>query len=101
MILLLQITYPVLLVSISIRWIALRMYWAVKTKTFQINRELHLLLVYICIVVVTRIPLAIICPFVYKRPDTHVKVITKGFGFSLLIEILSLRSMAECRTWMT
>jgi glycopeptide antibiotics resistance protein len=36
------------------------------------------------------IPIGIIWPFVYRKLDTHKKVIAAGVGFSLLIEILQL-----------
>lgn len=36
------------------------------------------------------IPVGIVWPAVYKKLDTHAKVVAAGFGFSLLIEMLQL-----------
>ena len=36
------------------------------------------------------IPLGIVWPFVFKKLDTHAKVIAAGVGFSLCIEILQI-----------
>ena len=49
------ITYPFLMTAITCLWILVRGYWAVKAKTISWKRELQLLLVYICIIVVARI----------------------------------------------
>lgn len=50
-----KITYPEMLLAISALWIAARAFLAVKNKRFDIKRELQLLLVYICFIVVARI----------------------------------------------
>ncbi len=44
-----------MLLAISALWIAFRAFFAVKNKRFDIKRELQLLLVYICFIVVARI----------------------------------------------
>ena len=136
---------PTVLV-ISLIWIAVRAFFAVRQKQICWKRELQLLLVYICIVVVVRftffpfskvdgkiqplifdvaqvfpprinllplvyllnyeifremlinvignaamfIPLGIVWPSVFKRLNTHGKVLASGVGTSLLIEILQL-----------
>ena len=49
-----KITYPFLFVLISCLWIFVRVLIAVKNKCFSLKRELQLILVYICIVVVAR-----------------------------------------------
>ena len=141
-----QISYISVAVSISILWCLARVVCAVRTRRMDWKRELQLLLVYICIIVVARftffpfsktdgkiqplvfesakafpfrinwipfvnlfdypemrdilinvignttmfIPLGIVWPSVFKRLDTHWKVITAGIGVSLCIEILQL-----------
>ena len=49
-----QITYPALVVLISLVWILLRACICVRQKGLDRKRELQLMLVYICIVVVAR-----------------------------------------------
>ncbi len=44
-----------MLLAISVLWIAIRAFFAVKNKRFDIKRELQLLLVYICFIVVARV----------------------------------------------
>ena len=131
---------------ISIIWLVVRAICWVQAKHFDWKRELRLLLVYICIVVVARftfcpfgkvdgkiqpllfdaekifplwvnfkpfvylfdyptmkevllnmigntamfIPLGIVWPAVFKKLNTHAKVIAAGIGVSLTIEILQL-----------
>ena len=140
------ISYTFLASMITIAWILVRIAAAYKTRQFSWKRELQLMLVYICIVVVLRftffpfekingrlqpllfdpanffpfrinttpfvhlfdypetrsallnligntamfVPLGIVWPIVYKKLDTHFKVIAAGVGVSLLIEILQL-----------
>ncbi len=140
------ISYSFLVLCISIAWVLLRMAVAFKQRTFHIKRELQLLLVYICIVVVVRftffpfskvdgqiqpliliknkmltprinlipfvylfdypalreallnlignitmfIPLGIVWPCVFKKLNSHIKVIGAGISVSLLIELLQL-----------
>lgn len=48
------ISYPFLIALISILWILARIYFCIKAKSFSLKREIQLLLVYICIVVVAR-----------------------------------------------
>ena len=135
-----------MVVAISVIWVIIRAICSVNIKRFDFKRELQLLLVYICIVVVVRftfcpfgkvdgkiqpllfdaekifplwvnfkpfvylfdyptireallnligntamfIPLGIVWPAVFKKLNTHWKVITAGFGVSLVIEILQL-----------
>ena len=140
------ISYTFLASMITIAWILVRIAAAYKTRQFSWKRELQLMLVYICIVVVLRftffpfekingklqpllfdpanfipfrinttpfvhlfdypemrsallnligntamfVPLGIVWPIVYKKLDTHFKVIAAGVGVSLVIEILQL-----------
>ena len=142
----LAITYPSIIIAISIAWVIVRFLVNKKENNFRWKRELQLMLVYICIVVVTRftffpfskvdgrvqpllfdaaimfpprmnlvpmvnllnyeifremlinvvgntamfIPLGIVWPSVFKKLDTHKKVIAAGVGYSLCIEILQL-----------
>ncbi len=44
-----------MVLAISALWIALRAFFAVKNRRFDIKRELQLLLVYVCLIVVARI----------------------------------------------
>jgi len=48
------ITYLDMFIFITIVWVLLRLYFAIRGKSFDIKNELKLLLVYICIVVVAR-----------------------------------------------
>ncbi len=142
----LYFTYTQMFIAISVLWVVIRVICSIKNRKFDIKRELQLLLVYICIVVVARftffpfskvngviqplvldtsniwpfrvnfvpfvhmtdyptkgeillnfignttmfIPLGIVWPSVFKKLDTHLKVITAGVGFSLIIEIMQL-----------
>ncbi len=49
-----EITYFQMFLFITVIWIITRSAVAIKTKTFSIKRELQMLLVYICIVVISR-----------------------------------------------
>jgi glycopeptide antibiotics resistance protein len=140
------ISYSSVMVGITVLWILVRGMVCLRQKRFSLKRELQLLLVYICVVVVTRftffpfskvdgqvqpllfdasrifpprinllpvvylfdypifrealinfigntamfIPLGIVWPTVFRKLDTHGKVIAAGVGYSLLIEILQL-----------
>lgn len=140
------ISYTALGIFISCIWLAVRFFCWLKTKKFSWKRELELLTVYICIVVVVRftffpfdkidgrlqpllfdaarafpfrinripfvnlmdyperrsallniignttmfLPLGIVWPAVYRKLNTHKKVIAAGVGVSLCIEILQL-----------
>ena len=140
------ISYLSVMVWITVLWIFVRGMVCLRQKRFSLKRELQLLLVYICVVVVTRftffpfskvdgqvqpllfdasrifpprinllpvvylfdypifrealinfigntamfIPLGIVWPSVFKKLDTHGKVIAAGVGYSLLIEIFQL-----------
>lgn len=141
-----EISYLQMVLAISTTWVAVRAICSVKAKQFDWKRELQLLLVYICIVVVVRftfcpfgkvngriqpllfdarkifplwvnfkpfiylfdypsmkdallnlignttmfIPLGIVWPVVFKRLNSHGKIIAAGFGVSLVIEVLQL-----------
>lgn len=140
------ISYLQMILAISLLWIIVRAVCWGKAKRFDWKRELQLLLVYICIVVVVRftfcpfgkvdgkiqpllfdrdkilpvwlnlkpfvylfdyptmrevllnligntamfIPLGIVWPVVFKKLNSHGKVIAAGVGVSLTIEILQL-----------
>ena len=146
MIRMIEISYLQMVIAISILWVIVRAICSLKVKRFDWKRELQLLLVYICIVVVVRftfcpfgkvngkiqpllfdgakilpfwlnlkpliylfdyptmgeallnlmgntamfVPLGIVWPAVFKKLNTHGKVIAAGFGVSLTIEILQL-----------
>ena len=141
-----EISYGVMVAMVSIIWCLNRAFIGWKNKRLDWKRELQLLLVYICIIVIVRftfcpfgkvdgkiqplvldlermwpfrinlfpfvymadyeiireailnfvgntlmfVPVGIVYPIVYKKLDTHVKVIAAGVGFSLTIEILQL-----------
>lgn len=141
-----EISYMQMVVMISVSWIFVRGICSLKNRRFDIRRELQLILVYICIVVVVRftfcpfgkvngniqpllfdrdkilpfwlnlkpfvylldyptmreallnlvgnttmfIPLGIVWPAVFKKLNTHGKVIAAGVGVSLTIELLQL-----------
>lgn len=55
-----EITYLQMVLFITALWILVRMVCSLRSKRFAIKRELQLLLVYICIVVVVRFTF---CPF--------------------------------------
>lgn len=140
------ISYLQMVIAISVLWVAIRGICFLRSRKLDIRRELALLLVYICIIVVVRftfcpfgkadgkiqpllfdkakifplwlnwkpfvylldyptvkeillnligntamfIPLGIVWPSVFKKLNTHGKVIAAGFGTSLCIEILQL-----------
>ena len=54
------ISYLQMLIAISVIWVIIRAIHWIKDKKFSLKRELQLLLVYICIVVVVRFTF---CPF--------------------------------------
>ena len=141
-----KISYTFLLILITCIWVLVRGIVSYKAKRFDWKRELQLILVYICIVVVARftffpfskmdgkiqplvfnaatafpprinllpfvylfdyprmreallnlignttmfIPLGVVWPIVFKKLDSHWKVISAGIGCSLCIEILQL-----------
>ena len=141
-----EISYGIMFVIISVLWCINRIVVGYHTKRPDWKRELQLLLVYICIIVIVRftfcpfgkvdgkiqplifdwekmlpfrinlipfvhmvdyaivregiinfvgntlmfVPVGIVYPLVYKKLDTHKKVISAGVGFSLVIEILQL-----------
>ena len=134
------------LVTISILWVLIRAFIIAKEKKLHLKRELQLLLVYVCYVVLARItlfpletlngkiqplilypdnvfpfnvnlqpfihlfeyerlssalinlignvtmfiPVGVIYPAIFKRLDSHLKVISAGVGLSLFIEIIQL-----------
>ena len=141
-----EISYMQMVLAISVIWLLVRAICWAKAKGIDWRRELQLLLVYICLVVVVRftfcpfgkvdgkiqpllfdpqkvfplwvnfrlfvylfdyptlkeillnligntamfIPLGIVWPSVFKKLNTHWKVISAGAGVSLTIEILQL-----------
>ena len=141
-----QIPYSLTIFSITLLWVLVRALISFRAKRFNWRRELELLLVYVCLVVVVRLtffpfskvdgqvqpllfdsanivpfrtnfipfvnlmdyevrrealinvignsflflPMGIVFPIVYRKLDTHGKVIAAGVGFSLCIEILQL-----------
>lgn len=142
----LKISYLAMVIIISALWLLVRAAVWIKNRRIEWKRELVLMLVYICIIVVTRftfcpfgkvdgkiqplvfdaanafpfrmnfeplvhlfdyeqrsdailnlignitmfIPMGIIWPSVYKKLNSHLKVIAAGVGLSLFIEILQL-----------
>lgn len=140
------ITYNAMIAAITAAWILVRAALGISRKQASWKRELQLMLVYICLIVVARftffpfskvdgqvqplifdaakafpfrinllpfvylmdypkfseamlnlignttmfIPIGVIWPIVYKKLNTHKKVIAAGIGFSLCIEILQL-----------
>ena len=48
------ISYPLVMTLITVLWIGARIYFAIRNQTFSLKRELELIFVYICVVVVTR-----------------------------------------------
>ena len=141
-----QISYGAMILAVSIIWCVIRVIVALCNKRVDVVRELQLLLVYVCIVVIISftfcpfetvegriqpllfdaerilpfrinlipfvylfdyetvrevmlnllgnslmfVPVGIVYPIVYKKLNTHVKVIAAGIGFSLAIELLQL-----------
>lgn len=141
-----HIPFNLTILFITLLWVLVRLAVYFKTKVFSGKREVQLLLVYICLVVVVRLtffpfskvggkvqpllfdaanilpfrlnfvpfvnlmdyevrreallnvignsflflPMGIVFPIVYKKLDTHWKVIAAGVGTSLSIEILQL-----------
>lgn len=141
-----RISYGAMILAVSIIWCMIRVIVALCNKRVDVVRELQLLLVYVCIVVIIRftfcpfetvdgkiqpllfdaerilplrinlipfvylfdyetvreimlnllgnslmfVPVGIVYPIVYKKLNTHVKVIAAGIGFSLAIELLQL-----------
>ena len=142
----LQIPFNMTILFITLLWVLARLAVYFKTKVFSGKREVQLLLVYICLVVVVRLtffpfskvggkvqpllfdaanilpfrlnfvpfvnlmdyevrreallnvignsflflPMGIVFPIVYRKLNTHWKVIAAGAGVSLTIEILQL-----------
>lgn len=142
----LQIPFNMTILFITLLWVLVRLAVYFKTKVFRGKREVQLLLVYICLVVVVRLtffpfskvggkvqpllfdaanilpfrlnfvpfvnlmdyevrreallnvignsflflPMGIVFPIVYRKLNTHWKVIAAGVGTSLSIEILQL-----------
>jgi len=141
-----QISYAAMVIVISVLWILSRAVICLKRARLNWKREVQLLLVYVCLIVVARftffpfdkvngkiqplifdaarlfplrinlvpfknlldypdtrsvllniignttmfIPIGVIWPIVFKKLNTHIKVIAAGIGFSICIEILQL-----------
>ena len=49
-----EITYPEVLIFISVIWIMVRIFFGIKNKKVSLKRELVLLPVYICLIVIAR-----------------------------------------------
>lgn len=142
----LEISYTAMVLVISTLWCAARLIVRLKNKKTDWKRELQLLLVYICLIVIARftfcpfgkvdgrigplifdrakawpfrinllpfvyladydiageavlnfvgntlmfLPVGIVYPVVYRKLNTHGKVIAAGVGLSLAIELLQL-----------
>lgn len=142
----LSISYLQMVLFISAVWLIVRAICCFRVKRFDPKREVQLLLVYVCIIVVVRftfcpfgkvngqiqplvfdgarmlpfwlnlkpfvclfdyptigdawlnlignttmfIPLGIVWPAVFKKLNTHLKVIAAGVGVSLCIELMQL-----------
>ena len=71
----LEITYFQLLIFISIIWIITRLDIAIKSKTFSLKRECQLLLVYVCIIVISRFVY-----FGFHLEDGKIPTLKIGFG---------------------
>ena len=70
-----EITYLQLFLLITIIWIITRLVVAAKTKAFSIKRELQLLLVYVCIVVIFRFVY-----FGFHLENGKIPTLKIGFG---------------------
>ena len=70
-----EITYFQMFLFITVIWIITRSAVAIKTKTFSIKRELQMLLVYICIVVISRFVY-----FGYHLENGKIPALKVGFG---------------------
>ncbi len=71
----LEITYIQLFLFTTIIWLIIRFVVSIRAKSFSITREIQLLLVYVCIVV--------ICRFVYfgfRLENGRIPVLKVGFG---------------------
>jgi len=55
-----EISYLSMVIFISCIWVCVRGYFCIKQKKFDLKRELELILVYICLIVVVRFTF---CPF--------------------------------------
>lgn len=55
-----EISYRQMVLAISVIWVIVRFICSIKAKRYSVKRELQMLLVYICIVVVVRFTF---CPF--------------------------------------
>lgn len=69
-----EITYFQMFIFITVIWIITRSAVAIKTKTFSIKRELQMLLVYICIVVISRFVY-----FEYNLQNGKIPALIVGF----------------------
>ncbi len=70
-----EITYFQLLLFVTIIWIIIRLAVAVKTKTFSVKRELLLLSVYVCIIVISRFVY-----FGFHLENGRIPTLKIGFG---------------------
>ena len=93
-----KITYPEMLLAISALWIAVRAFFAVKNRKFEIKRELQLILVYVCLIVIARFtffPLrkvdGVIQPLVFDA----VKAFSFRINFIPLVNLFDYEIMSE------
>ena len=70
-----EITYAQLCIFITIIWVITRLAVAIKSKTFSVKRELQLLLVYVCIVVISRFVY-----FEFYLENGRIQTLKVGFG---------------------
>ena len=70
-----EITYAQLFIFITLIWIIARLAVAIKSKTFSLKRELQLLLVYVCIVVISRFVY-----FGFHLENGRIQTLKVGFG---------------------
>ena len=71
----LEITYFQLFIFITIIWIITRLVVAINSKTFSVKREFQLLLVYVCIVVISRFVY-----FGFHLENGRIPTLKLGFG---------------------
>ena len=72
--LMIEITYFQLFLFITIIWIITRCIIAIRLKTFSVKREIQLLLVYVCIVVICRF----VC-FEFHLENGKIQTLRVGF----------------------
>ncbi len=93
-----EVTYPMAVVFITVLWVLLRAIVCVKEKKFDLKHECRLLLVYVCLVVITR--------FVYfplHHVDGHIGLLyfdsERILPFRLNFRVFSVRDY-HYRGWL-